>query len=78
MNEEKLEVEYQKIKSKSQQDYKDLFGAEALSLKRLKMTYKVNKFKKQLKNFLYTVIATIAALYVYYLISGEVICFKHR
>jgi len=32
---------------------------------------------KQLKNLFYTVIATIAALYVYYLISGEVICFKH-
>lgn len=77
MNKEELEVEYQKIKSKSQQDYKDLFGAEAPSLKRLKMIYKVNKFKKQLKNLFYTVIATIAALYVYYLISGEVICFKH-
>lgn len=77
MNTEELEVEYQKIKSKSQQDYKDLFGAEAPSLKKLKMIYKVNKFKKQFKNLFYIITATIAALYVYYLISGEVICFKH-
>jgi len=77
MTREELEVDYQRIKKQSQQDYKDLFGAEAPSLRRLKMIYKVNKFKKQLKNLFYTVIATIAALYVYYLISGEVICFKH-
>jgi hypothetical protein len=35
------------------------------------------KIIEKFKNFLYTFIATIAALYVYYLISGEVICFKH-
>jgi len=50
---------------------------EAIDLVKAPSIGKNIKIIEKFKNLFYTVIATIAALYVYYLISGEVICFKH-
>jgi hypothetical protein len=45
MTREELEADYQRMKKQSQLDYKDLFGSEAPSLKKIIMKRKIKKIK---------------------------------